>query len=272
MCLKKYCDCFQAGLVCLAECKCVTCKNFEGSDVRARVLAGEEVEGVKHRRTSHRLSLADDDDDDEDDDNNGGDDDDDEVLVTERRTSRRVSAIQGSALAPPAPPPPPLPLAVPDSQPNVSSRAPSARQSLDPAQTPHNPLSHLGRRPSPMPIRHANPHGTSRSYQNQTVRMELCHHIDTSIAPFCLVLLAGIDDTRKQHELQHAQSGGGINVKPAVKAEAGSLDLRTQETMEQNVEAMQERLVLDETLSFLQGVLDAAKRATKHGEIAAGRY
>lgn len=30
-CLKKYCECFQAGVMCGAKCKCVECSNFAGS-------------------------------------------------------------------------------------------------------------------------------------------------------------------------------------------------------------------------------------------------
>ncbi|KAL9190941.1 hypothetical protein ACHAXT_000647 [Thalassiosira profunda] len=30
-CLKKYCECFQGGIVCGAKCKCANCKNFVGS-------------------------------------------------------------------------------------------------------------------------------------------------------------------------------------------------------------------------------------------------
>ena len=30
-CLKKYCECFQAGVRCTQYCKCCDCKNFEGS-------------------------------------------------------------------------------------------------------------------------------------------------------------------------------------------------------------------------------------------------
>jgi Tesmin/TSO1-like CXC domain, cysteine-rich domain len=30
-CLKRYCECFNAGVLCSDLCKCITCKNFEGS-------------------------------------------------------------------------------------------------------------------------------------------------------------------------------------------------------------------------------------------------
>jgi len=33
-CLKKYCECFQAGVYCGETCKCLNCKNFEGSPDR----------------------------------------------------------------------------------------------------------------------------------------------------------------------------------------------------------------------------------------------
>ena len=31
-CLKKYCECFESGIVCGSKCKCENCKNFAGSD------------------------------------------------------------------------------------------------------------------------------------------------------------------------------------------------------------------------------------------------
>jgi hypothetical protein len=34
-CLKKYCECFQAGVVCSSSCKCVDCLNFEGDALAA---------------------------------------------------------------------------------------------------------------------------------------------------------------------------------------------------------------------------------------------
>ncbi|KAL3159315.1 hypothetical protein ABBQ32_011268 [Trebouxia sp. C0010 RCD-2024] len=36
-CLKKYCECFQAGIYCGDNCKCIDCKNFEGSEAREAV-------------------------------------------------------------------------------------------------------------------------------------------------------------------------------------------------------------------------------------------
>lgn len=41
-CLKKYCECFQAGIFCSDNCKCIDCKNFEGSEARAQVLANQD--------------------------------------------------------------------------------------------------------------------------------------------------------------------------------------------------------------------------------------
>jgi hypothetical protein len=37
MCLKKYCECFQAGAFCANNCKCASCQNFEGSALHAQV-------------------------------------------------------------------------------------------------------------------------------------------------------------------------------------------------------------------------------------------
>ena len=37
-CLKKYCECFLGGAVCGANCRCQSCKNFQGSEVRKAFL------------------------------------------------------------------------------------------------------------------------------------------------------------------------------------------------------------------------------------------
>lgn len=56
-CLKRYCECFQMGVLCSELCKCVNCRNFEGSADAINAKAGNRV-STGHPHFDRALSPA----------------------------------------------------------------------------------------------------------------------------------------------------------------------------------------------------------------------
>lgn len=54
-CLKKYCECFQAGRLCGPQCKCQDCKNYEGSEALAAVLSGRAIQPQAQQQHQQQL-------------------------------------------------------------------------------------------------------------------------------------------------------------------------------------------------------------------------
>ena len=55
-CLKRYCDCFSAGIKCVAECKCLDCQNGRPADAPA--VEADAIAARRSLRRSWRARLA----------------------------------------------------------------------------------------------------------------------------------------------------------------------------------------------------------------------
>ena len=107
------------------------------------------------------------------------------------------------------------------------------------------------------------PTGSTRSFRNQLVRLDLCSFISSSVHPFCNLLMLGTEQNERFGSAVAAAAAASVNVRTPAEN-----DLKTDEKIEDSsLAALQEKFILEESAAFFRKVLNAAEASLESQKI-----